>query len=179
VLVIAPLKRNIVVELRDARGVLVQSATTLPVSGYYVFATPPAQAYISVAAGRNQSPSPSQHLAVHGAYQNFTLKAVPGLIRIAGVPSTFVLVTPDSAPSYLTPPDMNFQSGAVPVNTYSKVIGPNGVVTLGVERGSYKLTCWEPQTSQGVTNYVRTGEVAVPGGVVEPQNTTVFTVSCP
>ena len=173
---------DIIVELRDSNGVVVQTAMTAA-DGLYSFASSPANAYLTVSAGRNQVASPGRRTAAPGnQYHDFTLSGVPARITVTGPPGTFVLITPAGAPFYATPPTIDFRAGTTPPPVYSGAIGLSGQADIRVPRGAYGLTCWEPVETSGQTQYVRapsSGVMAVPGGVLEPQNDPPAVVACP
>jgi sugar lactone lactonase YvrE len=156
---------NIVVELRDANGLPVQSVRT-DETGFYIFNSQlPPNAFVNVAPDRNQVASPNQYKAVVGNPNDFSLRGVPAAVPVQDVPSTFVLISTGAGPA--SPPTISQPSAEF----YSGMVGLDGQATINVPYGAngiYHLTCWrQVLCPSGQRVYLRapaTGDIAVNGG---------------
>jgi hypothetical protein len=137
--------KDVVVELRNAEGIHLQSVKNDPVAGYLFPAPPPGSAYLSVAVDRHQIAVPPliRHVKIGNKY-DFTVRGVPASVIVNEKPGTFIIVT--TAPLVSGPPTIDQTSGHVPT-AFSSTIDLNGIRTLKIPAGHYYLTCWRPEPS--------------------------------
>lgn len=129
---------NVVLELRDLGGKVLQSGKT-DGAGNYVLTAPAGKYYIAPVAARNQSPSKLSVAIDAGDKTDFTMRSVPAHVNLTGHPQTFVLITTFTWTSS-SPPRVG---GGTQTLSYTGVINPNSKWTAKVPYASdYWLSCW-------------------------------------
>jgi len=170
------------VELRDWHGTLLTTQKTND-SGAYSFTTGLTAGntyYINPVIDRTQSAIPTQYpiqsLPGIGAQANLALRGWPGTLQVntAGVGS-FILIS-TTAYSGSNAPTMSPALGSS--GFYTLTAKGDGTAALSASPGSYYMTCWQQQLSNGSVTYIRNPATSSSGPYATSPNQVTIIPAC-